>query len=211
MQLLFLFFTQSEGGAPGYLSRKGEEAAQVLTDSLSQFLSESLEINLNENFESRAKSLNEDLHWRQLQKSTDLAAALKAATILSPHVVLVSGATPRSLKTAERLATQLALPVCIAEGVDIAQDNKPQRETLKSSLPNLLNALRACDPAPKILLLGTSLPALEEWLLPQLPSEKASDLKEVFKNSTQAGNFPTVFAAGMHLAQDGSTQWTFDV
>ena len=61
MKVMVIFFTESEAGAPGYLSKKGEMSARTLSESLDLFIRQSLGINIDKNLSSRLEVMNEEL------------------------------------------------------------------------------------------------------------------------------------------------------
>jgi hypothetical protein len=210
MQLLFLFYTQAEGGAPGYLSRKGEEAAQNLTESLLQFLSSSLGINLETDFEKRAKSIDEDIQWRAFRRQESLGNAISASLRLNREVLLLLGAQDRTLKTTVALASHSALPACVDERLDESKANRKARGNLTDALKDLLLNHLSPELSPKVILVGTSLPALLEWLQSELPPDKYSECVDVLQKTSHEDTHPVVFAAGATRTSNSEVQWVFD-
>lgn len=207
MNTLFLFFTQAEGGAKNYLSRKGEDAAANLAETISQFLVETLSLDLSKNFDVRVKSLDEDLQWRAFKQQTSLRNAAQAALNLEPLVLVLSGGDWRSLKTTEAVATQLALPICVDEKVDgDAEKNQPG---LKEALVDWEHWIATGDLTPKIVLVGTSLKNLTTWLETKLDTEKFHNTKQILEESTYQDTIPAVFAAGTSRA-NAHLEWIFD-
>lgn len=218
MKLLFLFFTQSESGAPGYLSRKGEEAAAALGESLGTFLSESLGLGLSEGFDARARSLQEDIRWKAFRSPDSQAGAVAASRRLFPDVVLVSGMKERSLNTTEAVASRLALPVIVDARLDCPPGEKNAPGDLSAGLASLLASAGAPpEPCPKVVLVGTSLEALLCWLEGKMPEDQRASAKEALEKATEGGLFPTVFACGFERSEgtDGAQGtpadlWLFD-
>lgn len=61
MKILFLFYTQAELGAPGYLSKEGESAAETLAQNIAQFSVDALGIDLQaENLKDSVAHFVED-------------------------------------------------------------------------------------------------------------------------------------------------------
>ncbi|MCA2960214.1 MAG: hypothetical protein IOD12_08175 [Silvanigrellales bacterium] len=217
MKLLFLFFTQSEGGAPGFLSRKGEEAAEALAESLSTFVSDSLGLDLAVGFASRARSLEEDIRWKAFRSPGSQAAAVAASLRLFSNVLLLSGAKERTLQTAEALASGVALPVVVDARLDRAPGEKTAAGALAGALSDALAALLGvldtdAHPTPQVVLVGTSLEALDAWLPDKMPPEALTAAREALSKATLGGLFPTVFACGFERGAPESPRdvWLFD-
>lgn len=213
MKLMFLFFTQSEGGAPGYLSRKGEETASALADSFEQFFEGSLGLTLKEGFEARATSLGEDIRWKAFRYQDSFSQAVAASLRLYPHALLVSGGALRSLKTSESIASQMALPVCVDERLDRTSVDKPQKGTCDDAMMELTRTLRGVDAAQqlKLVMCGTSVEALSEWAKEKIPLEKQDDFIRTLHHATSAASVPTILACGLELGPDGKESWIFDL
>jgi len=180
---LVIFFSQSEGGAPGYLSQKGEDAALNLTDVLSAFLKDSLNLDLEN------------------------------------QLMFVCGSQVRSLKTAEFLSTRLAVPFTVDGRWDRSPQDLPAVGTLKDVLEFTIFELVKSKPTlPKVLLVGTALPALHHWIAevfmdilpdPVQREDKVSSFHKTLNDLTQNGQFPTVVICGAEVA-DGKIHWVFD-
>lgn len=210
MKILFLFYTQAEAGAPGFLSRSGEEAAGNLAQTVHTFLSGSLGIELESGAEARAKSLNDEVQWRSFKSAESFPSALKAASGLFSEVLFFSGENSRSLKTAEPVAQACSLPVCVDKRFDRTSDDKPSIGVLADAIEMLTQgALFDLDHHPRCVLISTSQNALLEWTSSHMPKEKWQDFSAVFKQSTLEDKIPAVFACGCEKNGD-SVQWIFE-
>lgn len=207
MNTLFLFFTQAEGGAKNYLSRKGDDAAANLAETIAQFLVGTLSLDLSKGFDARVKSLDEDLQWRAFKQQASLRNAAEAALNLEPTILVVSGGDWRSLKTAEAVATQLALPVCVDEKVD--GDFEKKQPGLKEALMVWEQWIATGVLSPKVVLVGTSLKNLTTWLEGKFEPEKFRNTKQILEESTQNDTIPAVFAAGT-TGTNAHLEWIFD-
>ena len=210
MRVLFLFFTQAEAGAPGFLSRRGEDSAANLAESLGQFLENSLQVDLTSGLPARALSLAEDLRWKAHRSQASLPVAVLASLALFPQVLLISGAQVRSLKTSEVLASEMGIPVCVDERLDLCAADKPQNGALVDALAQLVGEWLPPGEPPGAVLAATSVNALLEWLALHMDAEKHKSMAEVFFDVTEQGILPTVFACGMERHSNGSVQWVFD-
>lgn len=210
MRVLLLFFTQAEPGAPGYLSRRGESGAANLADTLGAFLAESLGVRLDLNFEARAQSLNEDLRWKAYRKQDTLGSAVTAALGLFEDALLMCGGSAATLKTAEAIATQFGLPVCVDERLDRAEDDIPKKGVLADGLTTLLDEnLPEREKAPRAVLVGTSQKALLAWLSAHMDTEKLESMRAALSDVSQEEVLPAVFACGVERSHAGVT-WYFD-
>ncbi len=219
MKLLFLFFTQSEGGAPGYLSRRGEEAAESLADSLGQFLGQSLGVDVASGFDDRARSLEEDIRWRAFRSPASVGEAVAASLRLYSDVLLMAGGRERTLNTARAVSSRLALPVTVDARADGVPGEKGPSGVLADVLtdlvgpPNIGGGEGWLTPAqaPRAVVMGTSVEALGAWLSTRLPAEQHASLVSALSNTTQDGLFPTVFACGFDRDEtSGHHTWMFD-
>jgi hypothetical protein len=210
MKFLFLFYTQAEAGAPGFLSRSGEEAAGNLAQTVHDFLSTSLGVELESGAELRAKSLNEDIRWRAFKSPESFPTALKAASSLFPEILCFAGENTRSVKTAEPVAQLCALPVCVDKRFDRGNDDKPRLGVLADAIETLVLELASwTENHPRCLLISTSQTALLEWTALHMSREKWDEFSEVFKKSTLEDKIPAVFACGYERKGE-STQWIFE-
>lgn len=210
MKILFLFYTQAEGGAPGFLSRGGEEAAGNLAQTIFAFLQTSLGIDLESGSDARATSLNEDVQWRSFKSAESFGDALKTASCLFPEVLFFSGESTRSVKTAEPVAQACALPVCVDKRLDRCSQDKPATGILSDALGMLIESgLSSLENPPRCILVSTSQSALLEWTQGQMPAVKWSEFSEVFQKSTCGDTIPAVFACGLEKNND-SVQWIFE-
>ncbi len=210
MKILFLFYTQAEAGAPGFLSRSGEEAAGNLAQTVHHFLTSSLGVEIESGAENRAKSLNEDVQWRAFKSAESFPSALKAASGLFSEVICFSGENSRSIKTAEPVAQLCALPVCVDKRFDRGHEDKPRIGVLADAIETLVSELSSwTENQPRCVLISTSQAALLEWAASHMPREKWDEFSTVFKQSTMEDKIPAVFACGFEKAA-GSPQWIFE-
>lgn len=209
MQALFLFYTQGEAGAPDYLSRTGEQGAESFAETITSFLSESLQIELVNTYAVRAKSLNEDVKWRSFKEQSVFPAALEAALQLCGEVLIVAGSDFRTLKTSEVLAKALALPICVENRFDKFKDSKPYIGNLTEALDNLLLQLKI-DTCPKVVLVGTSCSALLEWISTQKNADELQQFAEILRISSENDTIPAVFIAGMSKEHE-KIGWVMDL
>lgn len=211
MKILFLLYTQAEGGAPGFLSRRGEEAAGNLAQTLFGFAQDTLHIQVDAQYEARSKSLQEDLRWKAYKSAASLPQAIRAAHGLFSDVLLFSGEHFRTLKTVEPIAQMCALPVCIDARLDKCSDDKPQTGVLGDAIQELLDVhLPALESKPRCVWIATSQNALSEWLKPLMDDEKWESCREVLVQSTQNDTLPAVFACGYEKTADGSPRWIIE-
>jgi hypothetical protein len=210
MKILFLFYTQSEAGAPGFLSRNGEESAGNLAQTLFGFASETLKLPLDDAFEARAQSLTEDIRWRAFKKPESLEQAVRAASQLYPDLLLFSGESTRSLKTAEPVAQVCALPVCVDARLDRCTEDKPRQGVLSEAIHDLISThVESLVNKPRTIWVATSQKALLEWTSSLMDEPKWRDFSEVFGRSTMNDTIPTVFACGYEKTADGP-RWVVD-
>ncbi len=210
MKILFLFYTQAEGGAPGFLSRNGEEAAGNLAQTLFGFASETLKLSLQDGFESRAQSLSEDIRWRAFKKPDAIAQAVGCASQLYPELLLFAGENSRTLKTAEPVAQACALPVCVDLRLDRSSDDKPRQGNLADAVKALIEIhIENLPQKPKSIWVSTSQKALLEWTSQLMSEEKWREFSDVFSKSTMQDTIPAVFACGYEKTA-GGPRWIID-
>ena len=210
MKILFLFYTQSEAGAPGFLSRNGEESAGNLAQTLFDFASETLKLPLDDAFEVRARSLAEDIRWRAFKKPESLEHAVRAASQLYPDLLLFSGESSRSLKTAEPVAQACALPVCVDARLDRCAEDKPRQGLLSEAIHDLVSThVEGLVSKPRTVWVATSQKALLEWTASVMDQKKWLEFSEVFSRSTMNDTIPAVFACGYEKTAEG-TRWVID-
>jgi|GEM_PF-618013 len=218
MKLFFLLFTPAEAGAPGYLSRQGEESAASLAESVFGFLTGSLGVDLDSGFAERARSLEEDVRWRLFRKPEQIGEAAMASLALEPNVLLVSGGHERTQNTAQALARRLGLPVCVdarADGHTVL--GKKNTGTLADTLASITSGEWTKEETPpRAIVVGTTREALEEWTGLLFSPDKHTQLKAILERTTKGGVFPSVFACGFESAEPTSTAgkaegtWIFD-
>lgn len=210
MKILYLFYTQAEAGAPGFLSRQGEESAGNLAQTLFQFANETLHLPLENDIESRVQSLTEDIRWRAFKTPESLSQAVRSASLFYPDLLLLSGEQTRSLKTAEPVAQACALPVCVDPRLDRCSDDKAVHGTLAEAMLSLEERLLAQLPQkPRCIWISTSQKALVEWTSTLMPQEKWQEFAGVFSKSTMGDTIPAVFACGYEKTADGP-RWIID-
>ncbi|APJ04533.1 hypothetical protein [Silvanigrella aquatica] len=209
MKSLFLFFTQSEMGAPDYLSRTGEQGAETLTETIISFLSETLKINIQEKYDIRAKSLNEDVIWRSFKEQDSFEKAISASLKLFPDIIMVSGNEDRTFKTCETLAKGLALPICVDNRFDKHTLSNPQIGTLKDALERL-SQFFSNENNPQIVLVGTSLNSILEWIKSLNLPEYSDNFEKILNLSSKNDSIPTVLIAGFSK-ENNNVEWIFDL
>lgn len=209
MRSLFLFFTQSEIGAPGYLSRTGEQGATTLTETIISFLSESLRINILDGHEKRVSSLNEEPIWRSFQEKESFHKAIHASLTLYSEILVVAGNDVRTFKTCEVLASELALPICVDPRFDKHSLSIPKIGCLKDALENLANVLSEKN-NPKVILVGTSLESILEWIKGQNIEDYSEHFEHILRMSSENDIIPTVFISGF-VKENNVIEWIFDL
>lgn len=211
MKILFLLYTQAEGGAPGFLSRRGEEAAGNLAQTLFGFAQDTLQIDIDAQYDERSRSLQEDLRWKAYRGAGAMPQAVRAAHGLFSDLLLFSGEQFRTLKTVEPVSQMCALPVCVDARLDRCSEDKPVGETLADAIREIIDQhLTPMDVKPRCVWIATSQRALVEWLRGLMDSEKWSDCRHVLEQSTQNDALPAVFACGYEKTPDGSARWVID-
>ncbi|MFZ9519280.1 MAG: hypothetical protein ACO3A4_02280 [Silvanigrellaceae bacterium] len=211
MKILFLLYTQAEGGAPGYLSRRGEEAAGNLAQTLFGFAQDTLLVNLDAEYEARTKSLQEDLRWRAFRNPSSFPQAIRAAHALFSDLLLVCGENSRTLKTAEPVSQMCALPVCVDPRFDRCSDDLPRTGTLTDALQDFVEKhVSDASNSPRCVWVGTSQKALKEWLKTLMDEQKWLECIEVLEQSTQNDLLPAVFACGYEKTADSNPRWIID-
>ena len=91
MKTLVLAFTQAERGAPGFLSRRGEDSAKNMAESIGVFLQDTLGVRWQEGLAQRQAALHNDLRLKLLRSEKDIPAALSASLSLFATVLICSG------------------------------------------------------------------------------------------------------------------------
>jgi len=160
---LLIFFTQYSEPAPGSSPRQGENFVHQISDQLCDFLESSLGISLTENFDQRALDLKAP-KWKAFQKETydnQFSKAFEESLKFFPKMIFMCGNHALTLKTAQILGGQMALPICVHASLDRSSSDKPALGNLTEFLPSFLNEL---SEIPPLLLVGTSHGALTEWL-----------------------------------------------
>lgn len=211
MKILFLLYTQAEGGAPGYLSRRGEEAAGNLAQTLFGFAQDTLSIQLDSGYDQRSQSLQEDLRWKAFRTPASFPQAVRAAHGFFSDLLLFSGEHFRTLKTCEPVSQMCGLPVCIDPRLDRCSEDKPANGTLGEAISDIIDQhIAPLENKPRCVWIATSQRALVEWLKPFMEEEKWTDCQQVLLQSTQSDTLPAVFACGYEKAADGSPRWVID-
>ncbi|KAB8027963.1 hypothetical protein [Fluviispira multicolorata] len=209
MKSLFLFYTQGEAGAPHYLSRTGEQGAETLTETIFSFLTESLHLDLKSTLDERINSLNEDVKWRSFKDKSLFLEAVKTSVNLFSELIIISGSDDRTLKTTEFLAKKLALPACVDERIDRHSLLKPELGTLQEALTDFTQHLNE-DLNPALVLVGTSLNALLEWVKMQVPNNTHEDFEKILKMSSENDIIPSVLIAGFEKEGE-NIRWILDM
>lgn len=201
MKMLFLFFTQSEMGALNYLSRVGEQGAEILAETIISFLTDNLNIQILNEYNSRTSSLSNEIKWKAFKEECDYQNAVTASLKLSPDILLVSGNDLRTLKTCEVLAKELALPICVDKRFDTSD--------LSTALDRLISTI-SDENCPKIILVGTSLHAIIGWIKLQNRCDYSIDFDELMNISSKNDTIPTVFISGFSK-ENNISEWIFDL
>ncbi len=209
MKSLFLFFTQSEMGAPNYLSRTGEQGVETLTETIISFLTESLKINILNGYEKRATSLNEEPIWRSFKEQGAFQNAVQASLDLYPEILVVSGNDLRSFKTCEVLSRGLALPICIDNRFDKHSLSNPKIGRLADALEKLLQLITE-ENCPKVILVGTSIDSILEWVKEQNIKDYSESFDKILRISSENDTIPAVLISGFSK-ENNVTEWIFDL
>lgn len=211
MKLLLLFVTQAQRGAPGYLSRNGEDAAANLAETLARFLGEQLRLDLESGFAARAASLAKDPHWKELGRPGALTEAFTASASLYPDVVLSSGADIGTMKTMEIVSSHFALPVVVHPGLDRdSRSDPPSKHLIAGALLEVLDALRTARTQARVVVVGTSRAALLEWLEGKIPKEQHVESEAAFTQLSGEDELPVVYTAALNGDPRDALAWLFD-
>jgi hypothetical protein len=216
MQHLFMFVTQAEGGAPGYLSGLGDDAATNLAETLAQFVS-SLGIDLEPGVSQRAGELSALVNRDRLAHKHALRSAIK----ICPAVLLLAGASTRSTKTIQPFVEQLALPVVVDARLDISAAEYREKPALEGHLGAVLsNVINSNEPGadaedgmqsvqlPKLVIVQTSLSALRHWLPEITDVDRSRMLVSGLEEVSESDRVPALFAAGFTGSAQG--QWIIE-
>ncbi|RDB35180.1 MAG: hypothetical protein DCC88_11440 [Spirobacillus cienkowskii] len=209
MQSVFLFYTQAELGAPGYLSRTGEQGAETLAETVFSFLTEGFGINIEQNFEKRSTSLSQDEIWKSFKDSNSFAHALSASSDFYQDVLIVAGSHSRTLKTSEYIAKILALPVSVDDRLDKYINPNYQSGTLIDGLNNLVKVLPSVK-SPKVILVATSLMSIVEWVKSLKLKNYSNDFEKILMHSSENDTIPSVLIAGF-TNEAGKEEWLIDL
>lgn len=210
MQHLFMFVTQAEGGAPGYLSGLGDDAALNLAETLSQFV-ESLGIDLGSGAARRMAQLEAMTNRESLAHR----AALRSALEICPEVLLLAGDSTRSTKTIQPFVEHLALPVVVDKRTDVSVTAYRDKPALEGHLGTVLSHIMenhgpvgsvesgydqgGGSPSlllPRLIIVQTSLAALRHWLGEITDPECARLLVAGLEKVSEADRLPALLAAG---------------
>jgi hypothetical protein len=212
MQHLVLFLTQGEGGAPGYLSRLGEDGAISLAETLEQFLK-----GLGFNFEDGAAQRSAGLYAIGPAEKVSFEVSLAAALGIYGEVLVCSGASTRSRKTLEPLVEHLVLPVVVVDGLDVSatQAQELRKDVdLAASLPRIFDQNESTGksgigpPLPRLVLIQTSLAALGEWLVGASEPSVAGALVDSLREASEGDRVPVLAALGYEGPWPG--RWIID-
>jgi hypothetical protein len=209
MKTLFLFFSQSEIGAPDYLSRTGEQGVETFTETIVSFLTNSLQIKILDGYEKRAKSLNEELVWRSFKEQGVFQKAVQASLRLYSEILIVSGNDSRTFKTCEVLAKDLALPICVDNRFDKHELSNPKIGGLNDALENLIQFITD-ENCPKVILVGTSLDSILEWIKQKNIKDYSANFDKILRISSENDTIPTVFISGF-VKENNVMEWIFDL
>ena len=210
-KILFLFFTQAEGGAPGYLSRKGEESAFHFTKSLRGFFIDSLGLPIEEEFEARVKSLSSNPKWKELKQSSKRSEAIKESISLFP-ILVTCGGNPRTLRTAELVSQEFALPVSIDERLDDEKSLEKGENPLQKTISFLMEEMTKAKRFPKLILLGVSLPVLATFLKHEMKDNDYSIAMKHLQEGSYDNTAPAGLIGGLEFEEETkSFKWVFDL
>jgi hypothetical protein len=219
-QKLYLFLTQAEGGAPGYLSRLGESGVENAVDNIESFL-QNLGLDLQCGLRERQELLGQSDRVQSVGGPGQQRAATLFALDVHPEVMLLSGEHIRSMKTVEGVAQRLALPVVVDRRVDRSSFATPVIGVLGDALKDLETQwLCAGGPVdgssvsghPKVVIVATALEALAEWVQ-KLSSdrdrqEEGQALVAALREASEQDTIPAVWIAGHIDGWPGS--WVSD-
>lgn len=207
-QKLFLFVTQAEGGAPGYLSRLGESAVQNAVDNIETFLC-SLGLDVVSEREARQKALSQREDVEKVSGAGQQRDATRFALSVYHDVLLVSGEQMRSMKTSEGVAQRFGLPVVVDRRVDRSSQLTPAIGVLGDALRDLESDWLSEDDVltssarcahPRVVIVVTALDALCEWvqaLSANLGRPTAGvELAAAFREASEHDTIPAVWIAG---------------
>jgi hypothetical protein len=211
MQHLFMFVTQAEGGAPGYLSGLGDDAALNLAETLAEFVA-SLGIDLESGAGRRPGQLTALVNRDRLAHKQ----ALRSAIEICPAVLLLAGASTRSTKTIQPFVEQLALPVVVDARLDISAPEYREKPALEGHLGVVLAHLMSSNESaledqgilrsvqlPKLVIVQTSLSALRHWLPDITDAERTHLLVSGLEEVSEGDRLPALFAAGFTGSAEG--------
>ena len=209
MKTLFLFVTQAQNGAPGYLSSLGEQCAENLAENLVDFFEKQLSLDLQKDFEERAKVLNHDPKWKTFKTEQHYLNSINESLKLYPKVLFLCGTHYLSQKTILPLAERLALPVNLHAHFDIFDEKKQDEHTDKLNLilEKTLQFIATENLYPHICLVITNIHTLTHWiesLQIKNPQQVVDSLNENSNNNSQ----PVVFICGceVHIKQEQDKQ-----
>lgn len=208
MKCLVLFYTQGEAGAPQYLSRAGEMGAQSLSETLLLFLQDNFKLDIKTNFNERARSLNQDEKWKQFSGQDNFLRAMEESLALYSDILLIAGNDARTLKTAQYISENFALPICVNDKLDKYQESKPFIGNLTQELPIILSQF--INKNPSVLIVGTSIVALLEWIRFKTDEKDYNMFCQILNMSSENDTIPAVFVAGYENS-DGVEKWFFDL
>ncbi len=209
-----LFLTQAEGGAPGYLSQLGEDGALALAETLSSFVG-SLGLDLSSGSKHRAGAL-EGLR-KAGQSAMSVEEGLRLAREICADVLVCSGGTARSQKTLAPFVESLALPTVLVESLDRAapEGEEPGAEglaglPLATGLERVFVATRDPGPAPRLVIVQTSLRAISQWLPKVLPEQGvvAAAMLRSLHEVSEGDRIPALAALGFEGPWPG--RWLLD-
>lgn len=207
-QKLFLFLTQAEGGAPGYLSRLGEAAVQNAVDNMESFIC-GLGLDMASGREARQEALSQAEAVKRVSGAGQQRDAARFALSVHHDVLLLSGEHMRSMKTAEGIAQRFGLPVVVDRRVDRSSELTPAVGVLGDALRDLetdwltereLSASSSRLVHPRVVIVATALSALCEWvqsLSAHLGHGAAgAELSSALHEASENDSIPAVWIAG---------------
>ncbi len=206
MRRLYLFVTQAEGGAPGYLSALGERAMENTIENLKGFLG-GLGLDFEVSRVEREAQLSNASAVSAVGEPGQQAAAVKFSLSVFGDVLLISGEHIRSMKTAEGISQEFVLPVVVDRRADRNRDSQPSVGTLADVLSDLEeNWLSAHSQeegkseSPRLVLVLTSLETLGQWLETILPTDRLQPAVEALQEASEGDSVPAVFVVGREQA-----------
>lgn len=206
---MVIFFTESEAGAPGYLSKKGEMSARTLSESLELFVKNSLAINIDKNHASRLERINENI----LKDHKDVSLSLRECYLFFKEIFILSGVTPSLKNTSQILGEKLAIPISLSHELKdtVSQDSKKYCPISKV-LKEVFQFIKKEAPLLKLILLCAPLHDLKSFLKDKVADPiKYKNLLRSLDEVTQEKSISTAFISGVELHKEKEETWILDL